>query len=236
MGSSIQSAKSRLRDDCGSDHELLIVKFRFKLKTVGKTTRPFRYDLNQIPYNYTVEVRNRFKGLGLTDRAPEELWMEVHDIVQEAGIKTIPKKKKCKRAKWLSDEALQIAVNIREAKGKGEKERFIHLNAEFQRIARREKKAFLSDQCKEIEESNRMGKTRNLKKIRDTKGTFHAKMGSIKERNGMDPTEAEDIKKRWQEYTEELYKKDLHDPDNHDGVITHLEPDILECKLSWPMN
>ena len=117
-----------------------------------------------------------------------------------------------------------------------EKERYIHLNAEFQRIARRDKKAFLSDQCKEIEGNNRMGKTRDLfKKIRDTKGTFHAKMGSIKDRNDIDLTEAEDIKKRWQEYTEELYKKDLHDPDNHDDVITHLEPDILECEVNWPL-
>ena len=120
----------------------------------------------------------------------------------------------------------------REAKSKGEKENYKHLNAEFQRIARRDEKAFLSDQCKEIEENNRMGKTRDLfKKIRDAKGIFHAKMGLIKDRNGMDLTEAEDINKRWQEYTEELYKKDLHDPDNHDGVITHLEPDILECKV-----
>ena len=133
---------------------------------------------------------------------PEELWMEVHDIVQEAGIKTIPKEKKCKKAKWLSEEALQISVNRREAKGKGKKERYTHLNAEFQGIARRDKKAFLSDQCKEIEENNRMGKTRDLfKKIRDTKGTLYAKMGSIKDRNGMDLTEAEDINKRWQEYT-----------------------------------
>ena len=140
-----------------------------------------------------------------------------------------PKKKKCKKTKWLSEEALQIAVRRREVKSKGEKERYIHLNAEFQRIARRHKKAFLSDQCKEIEENNRMGKTRDLfKKTRDTKGTFHANMGTIKDRNWMDLTEAEDIKKRWQEYTEELYKKDLHDPDNDDGVITHLEPDILE--------
>ena len=147
---------------------------------------------------------------------------------------TIPVETKCKKAKWLSGEALQIAVKRREAKSKGEKEGYKHLNAEFQRIARRDKKAFLSDQCKEIEESNRMGKTRDLfKKIRDTKGTFHAKMGSIKDRNGMDLTEAEEIKKRWQEYTEELYKKDLHDPDNHDGVITDLEPDILECELNW---
>ena len=177
------------------------------MKKVGKITRPFRYDLNQIPYDYTVEVRNRFKGLDLTDRVPDKLWMEVRDIVQETGIKTIPMEKKCKKANWLSGEALQIAVKRREAKSKGEKERYKHLNAEFQRIARRDKKAFVSDQCKEIEENNRMGKTRDLfKKIRDTKGIFHAKMGSIKDRNGLDLTEA-DIKKRWQEYTEELYKK-----------------------------
>ena len=143
---------------------------------------------------------------------PEELWIKVHDIVEEAVIKTIPKKKKCKKAEWLSEEALQIAEKRRNMKGKGEKERYTHLNAEFQRIARRDKKAFLSDQCKEIEENNRMGKTRDLfKKIRDIKGTFHAKMGSIKDRNGMDLTEAEDIKKRWQENTKELNRKDLHD-------------------------
>ena len=136
-------------------------------------------------------------------------------------IKTIPKKKKCKKAEWLSEEASQIAEKRRAAKGKGEKEIYTHLNSEFQRIAKRDKKAFLSNQCKEIEENNKMGKTRDLfKKIRDTKGTFHAKMGTIKDRNGRDLTEAEDIKKRWQEYTE-LYKKDLHDPDNHEGVITH---------------
>ena len=153
-----------------------------------------------------MEVTNRFKGLDLIDRVPEELRTEVHDIVQEAVIKTMPKKKKCKKAKWLSEEGLQIAEKGIEVKSKGEKERDTHLNAEFQRIARRDKKAFLSDQCKEIEENNSMGKTRDLfKKIRDTKGTFHAKMGTIKDRNGMDLTEAEDIKKRWQEYTEELY-------------------------------
>ena len=167
---------------------------------VGKTTRPFRYDLNQIPYDYTAEVKNRFKGLDLIDRVPDELWMEIHDIVQETGIKTIPKKKKCKMAKYLSEEALQIAVKRKETKTKGEKQRYTHLKAEFQRIARRDKKAILSDQCKEIEENNRMGKTRDLfKNIKDTKGTFHAKMGSIKDRNVMDLTEAEDIKKRWQE-------------------------------------
>ena len=164
---------------------------------------------------------------------PDELWTEVCDIVQETGIKTIPKKK---IAKWLSEEALQIAVKRREVKSKGEKERYKHLNAEFQRIARRDKRAFLSDQCKEIEENNRMGKTKDLfRKMRDTKETFLAKMGSIKDRNGMDLTEAKDIKNRWQEYTEELYKKDLHDPDKHDSVITNLEPDILECEVKWAL-
>ena len=153
-----------------------------------------------------MEVRNRFKGLDLIDRVSDELWTEVCDIVQETEIKTIPMEKKCKRAKWLSEEALQVAVKRREAKSKGEKESYKHLKAEFQRIARRGNRAFLSDQCKEIEEKNRMGKTRDLfKKIRDTKETFHAKMGSIKDRNGMDLTEAEDIKKRWQEYTEVLH-------------------------------
>ena len=149
------------------------------MKKVGKTF----YDLNKIPYDYTVEVRNRFKGLDLIDTVPDELWTEVHDIVQETEIKTIPMEKKYKKAKWLFGEALQIAVKRREAKSKGEKERYTHLNAEFQRIARRDKKAFLSDQSKEIEENNRLGKTRDLfKKIRDTKGTFHANMGTIKDK------------------------------------------------------
>ena len=178
------------------------------MKKVGKTTRPFRYDLNQIPYDYTVAVRNRFKGLDLIDRVSDELWNEVRDIVQETGIKTIPMEKKCKKAKWLSGEALQIAVKRREAKSKEEKEKYEPLNAEFQRIARRDNKTFLSDQFKEIEENNRMGKTRDhFKKIRDTKGTFHAKVASIKDRNDMDLREAEDNKQRWQEYTEELYNK-----------------------------
>ena len=136
----------------------------------------------------------------------------------------------------MSEEALQIAVKQREVKSKGEKERYSHVNSEFQRIARRDKKAFLSYQCKEIEENNRMGKTRDcFKKIRDTKGPFYGKIGSIKDRNCMDLTEEEDIKKRWQEYTEELYKKDLHNPDNHNGVITHQEPDILECEVKWAL-
>ena len=168
---------------------------------------------------------------------PEELWTEVHDIVQEAVIKTIPRKinEKKKKSKWLS-EALQKAVKRRQAKGKGEKEGYTHLNAEFQRITRRDMKAFLSDQCKEIEENNRTGKTRDLfKKIRNTKGTVHANMGTIKDRSGITLAEAEDIKKRWQEYTEELYKKDLHDLRNYDGVVTHLEPDILEREVKWTL-
>ena len=146
------------------------------------------------------------KELNLIDKRSEELWMEIHDIIQEAGIKTIPKEKKCKKATWLFEEALQIAEKRREVKEKWETETYTHLNAEFQRTARRDQKAFLSDQCKEMEENNRLGKTRDFfKKIRDTKGTFHGKMGTIKDRNSMDLTEAEDIKKRWQEYRE-LYK------------------------------
>ena len=166
-----------------------------------------------------------------------EVFIELfNSIVQETGIQTIPRKKKCKKAKWLSGEALQIAVKRREAKSKGGKEMYKHLNTECQGIARRSKKTFLSVQCKEIEENNRMGETRDhFKKVRDTKGIFHAKMGSIKDRNDMGRTEAEDIKKRWQEYREELYKNDLHEPDSHDCVITHLEPDILECELKWAL-
>ena len=180
----MQSEKTRPGADCGSNHEFLIAKFRLKLKKVGKTTRPFRYDLNRNPNDYTVEVRNRFKGLDLIHRVPDELRTEVRDIVQETGIKTISKKKKCKKAKWLSEEALQIDVKRTEVKSKGEKERYTHLNAEFQRIAKRDKKAFLSHQCKEIEENNSMGKIRDLfKKTRDSKGTFHAKMDTIKDRN-----------------------------------------------------
>ena len=153
-------------------------------------------------------------------------------MVQDAGMKSTPKKKKYKRAKWLSEEALQIFQKKGEANGKGERERYTHLNEKFQRIARRDKKDFLSDQCKEIVENNEMGKIKNLfKKIRDTKGIFHAKMGTIKDRNGMDLVEVEDTKKKWQEHTKELCRKDLHDLDNHDGVITHLEPDIQECEV-----
>ena len=183
-----------------------------------------------------MEVKNRFKGLDLVNKVPEELWTEVHNIVQEAVNKTIPKKKKSKKAKWLSEEVLQIAEERREAKSKGERERYTQLNAEFQRIARRDKKAFFDEQCKHIEENNRRGNTRYLfKKIGNIKGTFHPKMGTIKDRNGNDLIEAEETKKKWKEYTEELFKKDLNDPDNHDGVVTHPEPDILECEVKWAL-
>ena len=158
-------------------------------------------------YDYIVEVMNRFKGLDLVDRVPEEIWTEVRNILQESVTKSILKKKKCNKAKWLSEEALQIAEERREVKSKGERERYTQLNAEFQRIARRQK-AFFNEQCKEIEENNRMGKTRDLfKKIGDIKGSFHAMMCMIKDRNSKDLTEAEEIKKSWQEYIEELYKK-----------------------------
>ena len=177
---------------CGSDHELLIAKFRIKLKKVGKTTRPFRYDLNQIPYDYTVEVINGFKGSDLIDTVPEELWIEIRDIVQEEVIKTIPKKKKCKKAKWLSEEALQTAEKRREVKSKGEKERYKHLNAELQKIARRDQKAFLKEQCKEIEENNRWERlevsSRKLELLREE--VFPIRMGTIKDRNSKDLTEA----------------------------------------------
>ena len=184
------SPVDHILSDHGSDHDLLIAKFKHKLKKVGKTTGPSRYGLAQILYYYTMEVKNRFKGLDLIDRVPEELWTEVRDVVQEAVIKTIPKKKKCKKAKWLSEEALQIAVKRREDKGKGEKERYTHLNAEFQRIARRGKKAFLRDQCKEIEENNRMGKTRDLfKKIR-YQGNISCKVGHNKRQKWYGPNQS----------------------------------------------
>ena len=192
----------------------------------------FWYDLNQIPYDYTVEVTNRFKGIDLMDRVPENYGWRFVTLYRRQGSRPSPRKRNAKKAKWLSEEALQRVEKRREAKGKGEKKRYTHLNAEFQRTARRDKKAFLSDRYKEIEETK--GKTSDLfKKIRDTTGTFHAKMGSIKYRIGTDLTE--DIKKRWQEYTEELHKKDLHDPDNHDGMTTHLEPDVLECEVKWAL-
>ena len=186
-------------------------------------------------YNYTVEVTNRFKRLNLLERVLEELWMEVRDIAQETGIKTIPMEKKCKKAKWLSGEALQIAMKGREVKSKGEKERYKHLNAEFQRIARRDKKAFLRDQCKEIEENNNEKEQRYPQENQRYQGNISCKNWHNKGQKWYGITEAEDIKKRWQEYTEELYKKDLHHLDNHNGVIIHLQPDTPECEVKWAL-
>ena len=167
---------------------------------------------------------------------PEELWMEVRNIVQGAVNKTIPKKKKSKKAKWLSKEALQIDEERREAKNKGEGERYIQLNTEFQRIAKRGKMAFFNEQCIKLEENNRSGKTRDLlRKIEDIKGIFCPKVGTIKDRNGRDLVNAEEIKKRWKEYAEEVYKTDLNEPDHYDGVVNHVEPDILECEVRWAL-
>ena len=192
--------------------------FRFKLKKAGKTTRPFRYDLNQIPYDDTVQERNRFKGLDLIDCQMKYGWRFM-TLYRRQESRTSPQKRNAKRQNGCLRRPYKELR--REAKSKGEKEIYTHLNAEFHRIARTDKKAFLSDQSKEIGGNNRNGKTSDLfKKIRDTKGIFDAKMVTIKDRNGMDLTEAEDIKKRWQEYTEELYNKDLHDRDDHDGVTT----------------
>ena len=167
---------------------------------------------------------------------PEELWTEICNIVQEVLIRIIPKKKKCKKVKWLFEEVFQVAEERREVKGKGETARYTQLNAEFQQIARRDKKAFLSEQCKEAETNEGMEKNKDLfKKIGDMKGIFHTRMGTIKGRNGEDLTEAEKIKKRWQEYTEELYKKSFNHLDNHNGIVIHLEPNILESEVKWAL-
>ena len=175
---------------------------------------------------------NRFKALDLVDRVPEGLWKEVCNIVQEAVNKNILKKKKYKKAKWLSEEALKITEEGRKVKNKGERERYTYVNAKFQRITRRSMKSFYNEQCKEVEGNNRMGKVRDLfKKVRAIKGIFHARMGKIKDRKSKNLTEAEEIKKMWEEYIEELYKKGLNDPDNHNGVVPHLESDILECEV-----
>jgi len=205
--STVESAKPTLGVDCGSDHDLLFAKIRHKLNKVRKITRSFRYNLNQILYDYTVEVANRFKRLNLRECLKNYGWRLV-TLYRRQWAKTPPRKTNAKKGKWLSEEALQIAEKRREEKGKGEKERYTHLNAQFQRIARRDKNTFLSKQCKGIEKNNRIWKIRDLfKKIRDTKGTFHAKIGTIKDRNCMNLTEAEDIKKRWPEYIEELHIK-----------------------------
>ena len=220
--------KNKTWADCGLYHEILIAKFRLNLKKVRKTTRPFRCDINQILKDYTEEVTNRFKRLDIIDKMPKELWTAVHNVALKAVTKIIPKKKNCKKAKWLSEEPSQIAEERRKVKGKVEWERCTQLNAEFQRIERRDKKAFLNELCKEIKKNNRMGKTRELlKKIVDIKGMFHATTGMIRDRNGKDLTEAEEIK-RWWEYKQN--KKGFSGLDNHNGVVTHLE-----CGVKWAL-
>ena len=199
-----------------------------------KTTKPARYDWNQILYEDAVEETNRFKGLDLVNRAPEELLTETHTIVQEAVNKTIPEKMKSKMAKRLSEEALQIAEERKAAKSKGERERHIRLNSEFQRIARRDKKAFFNKQCIKLEENSKRGKTIDIssEKNGNIKEIFHQKLGTIKDKNDSDLVDAKEIRKRcntWKKYMEELYKKDLNEPDYYDGVVSHPEPDIPEC-------
>lgn len=234
--SAVQSSKTRPGADCGSDHELLISKFRLKLKRINKAKPSSGYNLNNIPLEYTVEVKNRFNGLDLRDRVPEELWSEVCCVVKETAEKHISKKKNKKKARWLSGEALQIAEERRNAKIKGERSKVSKLNAEFQKLARRDKNAFLNEQCKEVEENNRLGKTRDLyMRIRDLRGRFQAKIGMIKDKNGKDLTEAEEIKERWREYVDELYRKDLNTPDDEVTVLSEPEPDILESEVKWAL-
>ena len=221
---SIPSAETRPGVDCGSDHERLIARFRLNLKKPGKTPRPFRYDLNQIPYDYTVEVIHRFKGLDRIDRVSEHC--------TGGSDHNHPKEKERKQSGCLRRLYKQLRKE-RGVKGKAERERYTQLNTESPRIAMRDKMAILTEQCREIEENNRMRNTKDFfKKIGDIKGTFHARMSTRKDRNGKDLIEAEEMKERWQEYTE-LYQKGLNDLDNHDDVVTHLEPDILECEVKW---
>ncbi|XP_062826436.1 uncharacterized protein LOC134296169 [Anolis carolinensis] len=232
----IQLVKTRPGAYCSSDHELLIAKFRIRLKRMGEIHRPIRYDLTNIPNEYAVEVKNRFQGLDLINRVPEELWTEIHNIVQEAATKYVPKKKKTKKAKWLSAETLEEAQERRKAKGNGDRGRYAQLNAQFQRLARRDKELFLNKQCMEVEEDNRIGRKRDLfQKIRNMGGKFQAKMGMIKNKDGKDLTEAEEIKKRWREYTEDLYRKDNNIEDSFDGVVSELEPDILRSEVEWAL-
>ena len=234
--SSIQISKTRPGADCGSDHELLLAKIRIKLKKTGKIIGPSRYDLSNISHEYTMKVKNRFEGLDLVDRIPEELWTEIRDIIKDEAIKNISKRKKQKKAKWLSAEALKVAEERRKAKGNGDEIKFSQLNAEFQRMARRDKEKHINEQCQEIEENNKKGRTRDLfKKINEFKGKFQAKWNMIKDKHGKDLTAKEDIKKRWHEYTEELYKKDSSITNTFEGMTTELEPDILESEVKWAL-
>ncbi|CAF2172469.1 unnamed protein product, partial [Rotaria magnacalcarata] len=234
--SSIQLAKTRPGADCGSDHELLIAKFSMKLKTTSKTAIPARYNLSNIPRKYAVKVKNSFDGLDLIDREPEELSSKVRDIIKDEANKNIPNTKTPKKVKWLAADMLKVAEERRNAKDSEDKERFSRLNAEFQWRARRDKEKHINGQCQQIEDNNRKGKTRDLfKKIDEIKRTSHAKIGTIKDKQGKDLMEKEDIKKRWREYTEELYKKDTQSIDENDGSTIELEPDISESEIKWAL-
>ena len=230
--SAIQIAKTRPGADCGSDHELLVGKIKIKLKKTGKIIGPTTYDLSNVPHEYTVKVKNRFDSLDPVGRMPEELWTEIRDIIKDEAIKNILRSKKQKKAKWLSAEALKVAEERRKAKSNEDEIKFSQLNAEFQRIARRDKEKYMSERCKAIEESNRKGRTRDLfKKIGEIKRKFKARWNTVTDKHGNDLTEKEDIKKRWYEHMEELYKKDSSITDTFEGMTTELEPDILESEV-----
>ncbi|XP_049766252.1 craniofacial development protein 2-like [Schistocerca cancellata] len=237
--SAVQSATTRPGADCGSYHKLLIAKFRLKLQNVAKSIPTCRYDLNSIPYDYTVEVQNRFNVLELENKSSQEMWTEVVNTIKEAAEKHIPKKRNSKNARWLSVEALQVAEERRKAKIKGDRSTMFELTKDVQKLASRDKNMFFNEQCKEVEDSNGMGKTRGLyKKIREIKRKFQAKIGMIKDRNGKDLSEAEDVKERWAEYVEDLYKKEMHNdraPTADVNVNLELEPDILESEIKWAL-
>ncbi|KAA3669964.1 uncharacterized protein DEA37_0012425 [Paragonimus westermani] len=234
--SSVQIAKTRPGADCGSDHELLIAKFRLKLKTTNKVVRPVKYNLSNIPYEYTVKVQNRFDGLNLFDRVPDELWTEIRDIIKDEAKKNIPKNKTQKKAKWLTVSTLKIADERRNAKVKGDKENFSRLNAMFQREARNDKEIYMNLKCQKVEENNQKGNIRDFfKKINEIKTKFRTKIGTIKDNQGKDLTEMNDILNRWREYTEELYQKNIESEDAIIDLGMDLEPDILESEVEWAL-
>lgn len=229
--------KTRPGADCGSDYELLITKPKVKLKSTDKIVKLITYNINNIPYKYAVEVRNRFDALDLEEREPEELWSKIRNIIEDEAKRNIPNKKKSTKAKWLSVDALRIAEERRRnAKGNGDKQEFSRLNGELQKMARRDKDKSMNDQCQEIEDDDRKEKTRDLfKKINQIKSTFYANAGTVKDKQGKDLTEKNYIKKRWSEYTEELYKNDTKTTNGFDDLITELEPDILDSEVKWAL-
>ncbi|CAF1396827.1 unnamed protein product [Adineta steineri] len=235
--SSIKLSKTRPTADCGTEHELLLAKIQIKLKKTGKVVKQLKYDSANIPHQYTVNIKNRFDGLDLEDRLPEGLWTEIRGIIKEETTKNIPHQKKQKRAKWLSDDTLKVAEERRKEKSNNDRTTFSILNAKFQRMARRDKDIYMNQQCKEIEENNRKGRTRDLfKKVKEIKGNVQAKWSAIQDKHGNDLTEKEAIKKRWQEYTEELYKKDPIITAIYNSAVTEPKLDILESEIKWALD